>query len=98
MVAGQGATATIWTPDLLQILAQGRQVTVFTNKGIGYSTGTEHEATSVAGLSLKLVYHIAAQPLGTYASCLCRSAFQAHHSYDGFWSQQATTTFAQTKP
>ena len=52
MVSGQGATATIWTPDLLQTLAQGRQVTVFTNKGIGYSTDTQNEASSVAGMSI----------------------------------------------
>lgn len=58
MVSGQGATATVWTPDLLQTLAQGRQVTIFTNKGIGYSTDTQHEASSVAGLDLKLLYHI----------------------------------------
>ena len=40
MISGQGATATVWTPDLLQTLAQGRQVTVFTNRGIGLSQDT----------------------------------------------------------
>ena len=51
MVSGQGATATVWTPDLLQTLAQGRQVTVFTNKGVGYSTDAEEtEFSSVTGV------------------------------------------------
>lgn len=50
MVSGQGATATVWTPDLLQTLAQGRQVTVFTNRGVGYSTDAEEtESSSVSG-------------------------------------------------
>lgn len=50
MIAGQGATATVWTPDLLQTLAQGRQVTVFTNKGLGLSTEAEEtQDSSVAG-------------------------------------------------
>lgn len=52
MVAGQGATATVWTPDLLQTLAQTRQVTIFTNRGVGLSTDAqETEASSVAGMS-----------------------------------------------
>ncbi len=51
MVSGQGATATVWTPDLLQTLAQGRQVTVFTNKGVGYSTDAEEtETSSISGV------------------------------------------------
>ena len=50
MVAGQGATATIWTPDLLQTLAQGRQVTVFTNKCLGLSVDSEEtQPSSVEG-------------------------------------------------
>ena len=50
MVSGQGATATVWTPDLLQTLAQGRQVTIFTNKGLGLSTEAgETQNSTVAG-------------------------------------------------
>ena len=50
MVSGQGATATVWTPDLLQTLAQGRQVTIFTNKGLGLSTEAgETPNSTVAG-------------------------------------------------
>lgn len=33
MVAGRGATASTWQPDLLQTLASGRQVTIFDNRG-----------------------------------------------------------------
>lgn len=32
LVAGQGATKTVWGPDLLSSLAQGRQVVVFDNR------------------------------------------------------------------
>ena len=50
MVSGQGATATVWTPDLLQTLAKGRQVTIFTNKGVGLSSDAEEpHASTVAG-------------------------------------------------
>ena len=50
LIAGSGATATIWTPDLLQTLAQGRQVTIFTNRGIGLSqTTVETQIRTVAG-------------------------------------------------
>ena len=50
MVAGQGATATVWTPDLLQTLAQTRQVTVFTNRGLGFSQdAAETQNGTVAG-------------------------------------------------
>ena len=37
-MAGQGATLGIWTPDLLKTLAQGRQVIIFDNRRIGFST------------------------------------------------------------
>ena len=51
LIAGQGATATVWTPDLLQTLAQGRQVTVFTNRGIGLSQDlVETQNSTVAGV------------------------------------------------
>ncbi len=43
MVSGQGATLGIWTPDLLKTLAAGRQVTIFDNRGIGYSTDADPE-------------------------------------------------------
>lgn len=33
MVAGRGATASNWDPDLLQTLAAERQVTIFDNRG-----------------------------------------------------------------
>ena len=56
MISGQGATATVWTPDLLQTLAQGRQVTIFTNKGISLSTEAEGtQASSVAGKHQQLL-------------------------------------------
>ena len=56
MISGQGATATVWTPDLLQTLAQGRQVTIFTNKGVGLSTEAEEtQASSVAGKHQQLL-------------------------------------------
>ena len=55
MVAGQDATATVWTPDLLQSLAQGRQVTIFTNKGIGLSTEEgETQNSTIAGRPLHM--------------------------------------------
>ena len=55
VVSGQGATATVWTPDLLQTLAQGRQVTIFTNKCLGLSVDSqETEATSIEGDSSKV--------------------------------------------
>ena len=54
VVSGQGATATIWTPDLLQTLAQGRQVTIFTNKCLRLSVDSqETQATSIEGHSCK---------------------------------------------
>ena len=43
MVSGQGATLGIWTPDLLKTLATGRQVTIFDNRGIGYSNDADPE-------------------------------------------------------
>lgn len=43
MVSGQGATLGIWTPDLLKTLAAGRQVTIFDNRGIGYSADADPE-------------------------------------------------------
>ena len=43
MVSGQGASLGIWTPDLLKTLAAGRQVTIFDNRGIGYSTDADPE-------------------------------------------------------
>ena len=54
MASGLGATATIWTPDLLQTLAQGRQVTIFTNKCLGLSVDSrEAQADSIEGDSCK---------------------------------------------
>ena len=47
MIAGQGATLSIWTPDLLKNLAAGRQVTIFDNRGIGLSTDTTTEPYSI---------------------------------------------------
>ena len=44
LVAGRGQTASIWTPDLLKNLAQGRQVTIFDNRGIGLSYDAEEDA------------------------------------------------------
>lgn len=46
MVSGQGATLGIWTPDLLKTLAAGRQVTIFDNRGIGFSTDVDPEEES----------------------------------------------------
>lgn len=38
LIAGQGATSSVWTPDLLRGLAQNREVIPFDNMGIGLST------------------------------------------------------------
>ena len=38
LVAGQGATLQFWTPDLLRLLAQGREVIIFDSMGVGMST------------------------------------------------------------
>lgn len=44
LVAGQGATLGVWTPDLLKNLAQGRkEVTIFDNRRIGFSTDSDEE-------------------------------------------------------
>ena len=73
MVAGQGATATIWTPDLLQTLAQARQVTIFTNKGLGLSTDAATPyASTVAGVyictySLHVCFSQCAWSINSYA-------------------------------
>ena len=56
MISGQGATATVWTPDLLQTLAQGRQVTIFTNRGVGLSRDAEETQNgTVAGADCQVV-------------------------------------------
>ena len=50
MVAGQGATLGIWSPDLLKTLAAGRQVTIFDNRGIGFSADSdEAEESTIEG-------------------------------------------------
>ncbi len=52
MVSGQGATLGIWTPDLLKTLAAGRQVTIFDNRGIGFSTDADPaEMATVEGFA-----------------------------------------------
>ena len=44
MLAGQGQTLSVWTQDLLKNLAQGRQTTIFDNRGIGASTDSSEAA------------------------------------------------------
>lgn len=57
MITGQGATSSIWTPVLLQNLAQDREVIIFDNKGIGESTydGDDYTVQSFAESTLDLV-------------------------------------------
>ena len=43
MLAGQGATARVWTPDLLRGLAQARQVYTPDNMGIGLSSKSDSD-------------------------------------------------------
>lgn len=84
MVSGQGATATVWTPDLLQTLAQGRQVTVFTNRGIGYSTDAdETEASSVQGMDM--------QGNESVKRCIISTPVQSCRCYRSLQLSQATS-------
>ena len=41
MVVGLGCTKSTWTPDLLQTLAENREVIIFDNRGSGHSTDPE---------------------------------------------------------
>ena len=89
MISGQGATATVWTPDLLQTLAQGRQVTVFTNRGDGFSTDTEETQNgTVAGAEpYKLVSQIGFLDSMLEHACavdFCLSLTAARHTA-GMW-------------
>ncbi|KAK9814864.1 hypothetical protein WJX73_000694 [Symbiochloris irregularis] len=57
LIAGQGATSSIWTPALLRSLAQHREVIIFDNKGIGLSTydGDDYTIQSFAESTRDLV-------------------------------------------
>ena len=45
VIAGQGATSSVWTPGLLRGLAQARQVIIFDNMDIGLSTIDDDDIT-----------------------------------------------------
>ena len=57
LIAGQGATSSVWTPDLLRCLAQNREVIPFDNQGMGLSTytDTDYGVASYAANTVDLI-------------------------------------------